>query len=84
MDPQHRLLLQATVDVLQGASVTLPEATGVMVGMGTKDVSPDTSALPVGQHSATGIVTSVAPGRYIKGLIAFVRKIFNLVCCAST
>ncbi|GAB4814935.1 hypothetical protein N2152v2_001981 [Parachlorella kessleri] len=63
MDPQQRLLLEAMVDVLQGASVTLPEATGVMVGIATKDSGPEVNALPLGQHAATGSSLSVAPGR---------------------
>ena len=63
MDPQHRLLLEATVDVLQGVSVHPPEATGVMVGIAPKDTAPDSSALPLSQYSATGSTASVAPGR---------------------
>ncbi len=63
MDPQHRLLLEATVDVLQSVPVQLPEATGVVVGIGAKDTAPESSALPISQYAATGSTASVAPGR---------------------
>ena len=67
MDPQHRLMLEATVDVLQGVSVQLPEATGVMVGLGSKETGAESSALPLSQYSATGTAASVAPGRWDEG-----------------
>ena len=63
MDPQHRLLLEATVDVLQSASAQIPEATGVVVGIGPRETPPDYSALPTSQYSATGSIGSVATGR---------------------
>ncbi len=63
MDPQHRLLLEATVDILQSAAVQLPEATGVVVGIGNKDSPADASAFPISQYTATGSTASVAPGR---------------------
>ena len=67
MDPQHRVLLEATVEVLQGVSVQLPEATGVMVGLGSKETGAESSALPLSQYSATGAAASVAPGRWDEG-----------------
>ena len=63
MDPQHRLLLEATVDVMQGVSIPLPEPTGVVIGIATRDSGPEQGALPLGQHAATGSTLSVAPGR---------------------
>ena len=67
MDPQHRLMLEATVEVLQGVSVQLPEATGVMIGLISKETGSESSALQMSQYSATGATASVAPGRWDKG-----------------
>jgi acyl transferase domain-containing protein/NADPH:quinone reductase-like Zn-dependent oxidoreductase/acyl carrier protein/NAD(P)-dependent dehydrogenase (short-subunit alcohol dehydrogenase family) len=66
MDPQQRILMERTGEVvMQGnvSSSSLPSRTSVMIGIGTVDYVGMSSTLPLGMYFATGGANSVAAGR---------------------
>lgn len=62
MDPQQRILMERTGEVIMHAS-SYPSRTSVMVGIGTVDYVGMSSTLPLGMYFATGGANSVAAGR---------------------
>jgi len=66
MDPQQRILMERTGEVIMHASLitsSLPSRTSIMVGIGTVDYVGMSSTLPLGMYFATGGANSVAAGR---------------------
>jgi 3-oxoacyl-(acyl-carrier-protein) synthase/NAD(P)-dependent dehydrogenase (short-subunit alcohol dehydrogenase family)/acyl carrier protein len=67
MDPQQRILMERTGEVIMHSSSTtsssLPSHTSIMVGIGTVDYVGMSSTLPLGMYFATGGANSVAAGR---------------------
>ena len=63
MDPQHRLLLEATTELVQASSLAFHDHTAAIIGIAARDTAPGQVSLPLGQYSATGSSASVAVGR---------------------
>ena len=65
MDPQHRLLLENTVEVIESNGASPTENTAVMVGVASGDYTEQIkiAKLSLSNYTAIGTASSVAAGR---------------------